>query len=46
MKILLKLMLLALLFMLGGVALIKILRRCSWQESFEIADQFMAELLA
>jgi hypothetical protein len=46
MKILLKLMLLALFIMLGGVALIKILGRHSWQESFEIADQFMAELLS
>ena len=46
MKILLKLMLFMLCLMLGGVVLIKVFRRCSWEESFEIADQFMAELLA
>jgi len=46
MKILFKLIFMTLLVMLGGVALIKVLGRHTWRESFEIADQFVAELLS
>ena len=46
MKILFKLILFAALVMLGGVVLIKVLGRHTWRESFEIADQFIADLLS
>ena len=45
MKILLRLISFALLVMLGGVVLIKVFGGRTWRESFEIADQFIAELL-
>ncbi len=31
--------------LLGGIVLIKYAYKCSWRESFEIADQFIADLL-
>lgn len=45
MKILLRLVCFALLVMLGGLVLIKVLGGRTWRESFQIADQFIAELL-
>ncbi len=45
MKILFKLAIWTILFILGGVAFIRYTYGCSWQESFDIADQFVNDLL-
>ena len=45
MKMILRLMMLVAIGMLGGVAMIKFLNKCSWREAFEIGDQFMEDLL-
>ncbi len=45
MKFLFKLSLLALLVIAGGIFYIRHRYGCSWGESFEIADQFVADLL-
>ena len=45
MKTILKLMMLVAMVMLGGVAMIKFMRKCSWREAFEIGDQFMGDML-
>jgi hypothetical protein len=45
MKILFKLALFAILMILGGVAFIRYTYNCSWKESFDIADEFVNDLL-
>ena len=45
MKLLFKLALFAILTILGGVAFIRYTYNCSWKESFDIADEFMNDLL-
>ena len=45
MKLLFKLALFAILMILGGVAFIRYTYGCSWKESFDIADQFVNDLL-
>ena len=45
MKILFKLALFAILMILGGVAFIRYTYGCSWKESFDIADEFVNDLL-
>lgn len=45
MKILFKLAIWTILFVLGGIAIIRFTYRCSWQDSFEIADQFVNDLV-
>jgi hypothetical protein len=45
MKTILRLMLLVVMVMSGGVIAIKFLNKCSWGEAFEIGDQFMEDLL-
>lgn len=45
MKILFKLALFAILIILGGVVFIRYTYDCSWKESFDIADEFVNDLL-
>ena len=45
MKLLLRLAILAVVMILGGVAFIRYTYGCSWRESFDIADQFVEDLL-
>ena len=45
MKLIIRLMMLALMVFLGGVVFIRYTYGCSWKESFEIADQFVADLI-
>lgn len=45
MKMFLKLMLMVMFCILGGVALIRYVYGCSWRESFDIADQFLEDVL-
>jgi hypothetical protein len=45
MKILFKLAMCAILTILGGVAFIRYTYDCSWKESFDIADEFVNDLL-
>ncbi len=45
MKILFRLALFAILVILGGVAFIRYTYNCSWRESFDIADEFVNDLL-
>ena len=45
MKMLFKLALLVMLIILGGVAFIRHTYNCSWKESFDIADEFVNDLL-
>ena len=45
MKLLFKLAFLTVMVILGGVALIRYTYGCSWRESFDIADQFVSDLL-
>ncbi len=45
MKILFKLACCAVLLILSGVAFIRYTYSCSWRESFDIADEFVDELL-
>ena len=45
MKAFLRLIMVVMLMALGGLVLIRILYRCSWRESFEIADQLIADLI-
>lgn len=45
MRFLLKLVLLVLLAVVGGLFYIRHVYGCSWGESIEIADQFVADLL-
>ena len=45
MKTILRLMLLVVMVMSGGLIAIKFLSKCSWREAFEIGDQFMEDLL-
>ena len=45
MKLLFKLAFLTVLTIVGGVAFIRYTYGCSWRESFDIADQFVNDLL-
>ncbi len=45
MKVLFKLAVWTILVILGGVAFIRYTYECSWKESFEIADQFVNDLI-
>jgi len=45
MKVLFKLATLTLLVIVGGVAFIRYTYDCSWKESFDIADEFVNDLL-
>ena len=45
MKILFKLALFSIMMILGGVAFIRYTYNCSWKESFDIADEFVNDLL-
>ena len=45
MKVLFKLMLMVMFCILGGVAFIRYAYGCSWRESFDIADQFLEDVL-
>ena len=45
MKVLFKLAVLTVLMILGGVVFIRYTYDCSWKESFEIADEFVNDLL-
>lgn len=45
MKLLFKLAIFLLLVVLGGVAFIRYTYDCSWQESFDIADELVNDLL-
>lgn len=45
MKLLFRLGVLLLLVVLGGVAFIRYTYNCSWQESFDIADELLNDLL-
>ncbi len=45
MRILFKLAMCAILMILGGVAFIRYTYDCSWKESFDIADEFVNDLL-
>ena len=45
MKAIFKLALWTLMVIVGGVAFIRYTYDCSWKESFDIADQFVEDLL-
>jgi hypothetical protein len=45
MKMLFKLMLMLMFCILGGVAFIRYVYGCSWREGFDIADQFVEDVL-
>jgi hypothetical protein len=45
MKVLFKLAVLTVLMILGGVVFIRYTYDCSWKESFDIADEFVNDLL-
>lgn len=45
MRILFKMAFLTMLCIVGGVAFIRYVYGCSWRESFDIADQFVEDLL-
>jgi hypothetical protein len=45
MKILFKLAAMTLLVIVGGVAFIRYTYDCSWKEGFDIADEFVNDLL-
>ena len=45
MKLLFRLAIFLLLVILGGVAFIRYTYDCSWQESFDIADELVNDLL-
>ena len=45
MRVLFKLTLLLIFGILGGVAFIRYAYGCSWRESFDIADQFLEDVL-
>ena len=45
MRVLFKLACCAVLLILGGVAFIRYTYSCSWKESFDIADEFVDDLL-
>ena len=45
MKMLFKLMLMLMFCILGGVVFIRYVYGCSWRESFDIADQFVEDVL-
>ena len=45
MRVLFKLTLLLMFGILGGVAFIRYAYCCSWRESFDIADQFLEDVL-
>ena len=45
MRLLFKLAVFAIVIILGGVAFIRYTYGCSWKESFDIADQFVEDLL-
>lgn len=45
MRVLFKMMLLLMICMLGGVAFIRYVYGCSWRDSFDIADQFLEDVL-
>lgn len=46
MKALLRLVLLAVIVLLGGVVFIRYAYGCSWKESFQIADHFIEDLIS
>ena len=46
MRLLFKLAVFAIVIILGGVAFIRYTYGCSWKESFDIADQFVEDLLS
>ena len=45
MKVIFKLALWTVMMIVGGVAFIRYTYDCSWKESFDIADQFVEDLL-
>jgi hypothetical protein len=45
MKVLFKLTLMLMFCIVGGVAFIRYVYGCSWRESFDIADQFLEDVL-
>ena len=45
MKVIFKLAVWTILMILGGVVFIRYTYGCSWKESFDIADQFVEDLL-
>ena len=45
MRVLFRLTVLTAMAILGGVAFIRFTYGCSWRESFDIADQFVEDLL-
>ena len=45
MRVLFKLAFMTIVGILGGVAFIRYVYGCSWAESFDIADQFIEDLL-
>ncbi|MCZ6634467.1 MAG: hypothetical protein O7G87_13765 [bacterium] len=45
MKVIFKLALWIVMMIVGGVAFIRYTYDCSWKESFDIADQFVEDLL-
>ena len=45
MRLLFRLALLVILVVFGGVAFIRYTYGCSWKDSFDIADQFVEDLL-
>ena len=45
MRLVLRLIALGAMVFLGGVVYIRYIYGCSWKESFEIADQFVADLV-
>jgi hypothetical protein len=46
MKALLRFVLLGVIVLLGGVIFIRYAHGCSWKESFQIADQFLEDLIS
>ena len=45
MRVLFKLAVFTLMCILGGVVFIRYVYGCSWRESFDIADQFVEDLI-
>lgn len=45
MRLIIRLAILTAVFFLGGVAFIRYTYGCSWKESFDIADQFVSDLI-
>ena len=45
MRLIMRVMMLAVMVFMGGVVFIRYTYGCSWKESFEIADQFVSDLI-